>query len=165
MLLHNQSKQALSWSMSGKTFKCDAWGSIDIPDKFVAACKSRGLPLGPSPVAPEIRAKRKVEDDRLATDDSAVRAIANERDEAKANLESARAELEKASVEISNARSEAEKLKKSCADLHRQLNDAKAAKEAAEKLAAAAQNAAAKSEERALKAEALLSQSQGKKNR
>lgn len=60
MELHNQTRNALNFSIGKHDFECEPYGAVTVPDHLVEFVRSRGLPLKTTPVA--------------ATERSAVRA-------------------------------------------------------------------------------------------
>lgn len=159
MRLHNQTKKHLSWKM-GEQFECAPWGHVIVPDEMVSAVKSRGLPLDVTPVAPEMRAQARVEDQQAAEREAPLHALRKAADEALAGERTAKEEVERLQIELSQAneaRREAESLLVAKnGELSRALSD----KAAAESLLVDASSLATASEERALKAEALLGETQ-----
>ena len=83
-------------------FSCDPWGSVEVPEKLVALCGKRQLPLGQSPVAPETKASvRSKSADREAKADE-VRVLREQLTDALAQSKASDAELESVRGELTN---------------------------------------------------------------
>lgn len=134
MLLYNQTKNPLRWKISMTTYTCDAWGSVEIPDMFVMHCKTRGLPLDVSPVAPEVRANVGLADATSKANSDELVILRNEVELARSSEKSAKSELEKVKTSLSDAQSDATKLQVSVAEQKRVNGEQKAELQAAEKL-------------------------------
>lgn len=158
MLLFNQTKNALSWSMSGQTFACEPWGSIDLADDLATLSRKRGVPLDVAPVPPEHRAQQRVADERRASDDSVLLAMKDRAEAAEAAARSAREELGRVKTELSESRGDTKRvtaeLETRTSELARALADKKTAEELLDQEAKRATDAEAK----AIKAEALLAE-------
>lgn len=159
MLLYNQTKKHLSWKM-GEQFECAPWGHVSIPDELVDAVKGRGLPLDVTPVAPELRAQARVEDQQSADREAPLHALRKAADEAQASERSAKAEVERLQISLGEATAARAVAEKALAEKSDELSRAMSEKAAAEGLLAEAGSQATASEERALKAEALLAEAQ-----
>jgi hypothetical protein len=164
MLLFNQTNRALSWSFSGVKFACAAWESPvpDVPNEWVEACKRIGLPLSTTPVAPETRANKRVEEERVAASDDVVRQLNEQISEAKADADAARRELEKAHARLSDVVNQKRELEKSNEALSRKLESAEENRAAADALLSETAKQAELAETRAVKAEALLTEKKRK---
>lgn len=162
MRLFNQSKHQLGWSMGGQSFTCEPWGSVDVPEELVGAAKSRGLPLGPVQVAPEVRAHVRIAEERAAADQAPLLALRKEADEALAREKAAIAELERCQGDLARLNRDYRETNERIATLTDKLARAEADKAAAETLLSETSAQATASEARAIKAEALLSEKQPK---
>jgi hypothetical protein len=158
--LYNQTKSELRFTIGMQGFQCEPWGSLEMPSMFVVHCEKRGLPLGRTPVAPELRAHQRLQDEQeSARSDDLVqlrKLLENAKAQAKTNAEqladeqAAKGDALRRIAELETA------LAKSQADLKASLADKKAAEDL---LAETARNAT-NSEERALRAEAKLEAAQ-----
>lgn len=162
MLQFNQTKNALKWSMSGQVFDCEPWGSIDLDAEQAAASLSRGLPLGPAPVAPEVRAQRRLAEEAEDADKQAFQALKREADEAKAAAKDAKERLELSLVELAEAKDATRKANAEIASLKQRVTELEADRTAAEQLIQETSKAAAESEAKAIKAEALSKKKPGR---
>jgi hypothetical protein len=120
--LYNQSKHPLKWTINMTTYTCDAYGPVDVPDMFVVHCKTRGLPLDVTPVAPEVRAQ-----DGLAAATQAAKAdeLLNLRHECellKASERTAKMELERALADLASAKEQAGNASGAASELKKQLD-------------------------------------------
>jgi len=158
MLLFNQTKNHLKWSMGGQSFACEPWASLDLPDEIAEHCTKRGIPLGVAPVAPEHRAQVRVEDERKASDDSALLAMKDRAEAAEADARAARGELTQAKQDLSAARGESKRLADELEKRTGELSRCQADKKTAEELLDAEAKRATDAEAKAIKAEALLSE-------
>lgn len=158
MLLFNQSKNQLSWDMNGVVYGCEPWGTVDVPDEFVPAVRSRGLPLGPVQVAPEIRAQERIAEEQAAATQAPILALRKEADEAKARERAAVEELERTQAERDQARKALREAQAETDAVKARLQRSEADRIAAEKLLSDASAQATESEARAIKAEALLAE-------
>lgn len=158
MRLFNQTKNELAWSMGGQAYGCEPWGSLEVPDELVPACRSRGLPLDVAPVSPEARAQVRVADERAAADQAPLLALKAQAENAQAGEREAKRELESASVEISRLRSELRAANELADSLRDQLARVTSDKDAAEQLMSAAEQRATEAEAKAIRAEALLTE-------
>ena len=156
--LFNQTNKPLSWKLSGQAFTCDPWGSVDVPREYVDPCKKLGLPLAETPIAPELRAARRVEEERAAASDDVFSKVQADLKDALAAKESANAfseeqqkKAEHLAAKVREALTENERLKG-------QLKELAADKKAAEDLLGEESRKAALAEERAQKAEAILAE-------
>lgn len=155
MRLYNQTKKHLSWKM-GEHFECAPWGHVSVPDELLDAVKSRGLPLDVTPVAPELRAQARVEDQQNADREAPLHALRKAADEALASERSAKAEVERLQVALGAANEARSAAEKALAEKSEELARALSEKSAAESLLTESASQATAAEERALKAEALL---------
>ncbi len=155
MLRFNQTKNALSWKLSGQVFTCEPWGSVDIPDGLVQACVSMGLPLGVSATAPEQRAQERIEEEKRARENDAFAAVLRRAEAAEADAKAAKAELERLQVAMSDTRAAFVKLSTERDALAGELARTKADKDAAERLLSEQAQRAEDAEVKAQKAEAL----------
>lgn len=102
MKLYNQSKNPLRWKIGMTQFTCEPWGEVDVQDMFVEHCKARGLPLGVSPVAPEVKADVALANaNELARRDE-ILALQHELALARASEGTAKLEVEKIARELSD---------------------------------------------------------------
>lgn len=163
-LLFNQTNKQLSWSMGGRKFSCAPWESVDIPGDLADACKRRGLPLGVTPVPPETRATRRVEESKQAASNDELTALKAQIKDAKAEAASS---SEFAAKQQRATESLTQKLRETQAEnarLREQLSSVTADKKAAEDLLSDTAKQATHAEERALKAEAVLNERKSKKS-
>jgi hypothetical protein len=155
MLQFNQTKHALKWRMSGHTFTCEPWGSIDLEPWQAEACKRRGLPLGPAPVDPEVRATRRLAEEQEEASKGAFQALKREADEAKGAARASKEQLDATLVELDTERGKTRLLRDKVAKCEQRISELEADAKAAEQLIQETAKAAAQSEERAIKAEAV----------
>jgi hypothetical protein len=160
MRLYNQTKHNLRWDMSGHVFTAEPWGHVHVPDEFVDAVKSRGLPLDIAPVPPEARAKVRIADQAAADQEAPLRALKAQLDDAQASERSAKEELERMSVELSKARADLRSEQEQALNMLSEIERMKADLDAANKLVAEHAAKAAASEERAIKAEAVKAETE-----
>lgn len=159
--LHNQTKNAISWDMSGKRFACEPWGPVDIPEGLVDIAKGYGLPLGPVPVAPEFRAQQRVTDEQETAKSDATRALKNEITLAKAEAVEAVREVERLNLKLQEVRTQYRELSSEHDSLKRDYASALADKKAAEDLLADTARQATDAEEKAIRAEARMNEALG----
>ena len=95
MKLYNQINRPLRWNINLTAFSCDPYGEVDVPDMFVEHCKARGLPLGVTPVASEVKAAKTLEAATSAAKNDEVLALTKQLSEATAAEKVAKEELEK----------------------------------------------------------------------
>lgn len=158
MLRFNQTKNRLSWSMSGQAFECEPWGSVEIPDEFWEACLSRGLPLGISAAAPERRAQERIEEEKRAREGDAFSTVLKRAESAEAYAKDCKLQLERAQIELSEAHAALVKADTKNVALANELARTKADKEAAEQLLSQEAKRAEDAEVKAQKAEALATE-------
>jgi hypothetical protein len=154
MLQFNQTKHALKWSMGGQAFACEPWGSVKLEPEQVEACKRRGLPLAPAPVAPEDRAARVVAEEHAEASKGELQTLKREADEAKAAAAASKRDADTALVELDAERGKVRLLKDKVAKLEQHVTKLEADAKAAEQLIQETAKAAADSEAKAIKAEA-----------
>lgn len=158
MLAFNQTKHDLSWSLAGQKYSCEAWGSVDVPETLWPACKQLGLPLDVASVPPELRAQVRIEDERRASDDSALHALKDRAEKAEATARSLKGDLERTITERDEARGETKRAVSAIEDLRSQLTRANADKKTAEEMLDAEAKRATDAEAARIKAEALLAE-------
>ncbi len=158
MLAFNQTKHDLSWSLAGQKYACEGWGSVDVPEELWPACKRLGLPLDVASVPPELRAQVRIEDERKASDDSALHALKDRADKAEATARSLKGELERTITERDEARGGAKQALAEIEALKSKLARAEADKKTAEEMLDTEAKRATDAEAARIKAEALLSE-------
>lgn len=158
MLAFNQTKHDLSWSLAGQKYSCEAWGSVDVPEELWPACKKLGLPLDVASVPPELRAQVRIEDERKASDDSALHALKERAEMAEASARSLKDELQRNIVELAESRGETKRANDEILALKSALARANADKKAAEEMLDAEAKRATDAEAKAIKAEALATE-------
>ena len=158
MLAFNQTKHDLSWSLSGQKYSCEAWGSVDLPEELWLASKRLGLPLDVSPVPPEHRAKVQVEDERKASDESALFALKARAEAAEAEARATKGEIERVKTELSESQGKVKHFAKESERILGLLNAALVEKVTAEKLMDEANKRATEAEAKVIKADSLLSE-------
>lgn len=149
--LYNQTKNALSFEMGGKKYGCEAWGSVELPEKYLPFVTSYGLPLGPVPVVPEMRARVIVEEELDASRKSDLRKQREEALTAQAQARAAGEELGRAQIELGQARQRCAALEDEIRRRDDQIASLVAEKKAADELLQETARQATAAEERALK--------------
>lgn len=117
MKQYNQSDRAISWEMGGKSFSCEPYGSVDVPDELVPFARKRGLPLSGAPVAAEAKALRKAEAEKKYAEESDVIKMRDQ-------LAVLEASVKTAEVELDKERAAATKLAKKADNLEDKLREA-----------------------------------------
>lgn len=158
MLAFNQTKHDLTWSLAGQKYSCEAWGSVDVPEELWSACKRLGLPLDVASVPPELRAQVRIEDERKASDDSALHALKERAEKAEVTARSLKGELERTITERDEARGDTKRALGTIEELRSQLARANADKATAEEMLDAEAKRATDAEAARIKAEALLAE-------
>ncbi len=155
MLLFNQTKNPLKWTMGGQVFACDPWGSVDLESGQVKACLRRGLPLASTPIDPEVRATRRIAEEQEEASKGVFQALEREANEAKGAAKAAKTQLDATLAELDAERGKTRLLREKVAKLEQHVAELEADAKAAEQLIQETSKAAADSEARAIKAEAL----------
>lgn len=95
MKLYNQTNKPLRWDISMTTYTADPYGEVIVPDMYVEHCKARQLPLDVTPVAPEIKANKSLEEVSDTAKRDALVAVQKQLSEAVAAENVAKSELVK----------------------------------------------------------------------
>lgn len=120
MKQYNQSDKSLSWEMGGKSFSCEAYGFVDVPDELVPFARKRGLPLSGAPVAAEAKALRKAAAEKKYAEESDVIKMREQLAVLEASVKTAEAELDKERAAATKLAKKSENL----GDKLREANDA-----------------------------------------
>ncbi len=132
--LYNQSKNPLKWSINMTTYVCEPYGSVVVPDMFVLHCKSRGLPLDVSPIAPEVRAQDGLAAATEAAKNDELLNLRHDLELAKASEKTTKVELERALGELGTHSEQIGKLMQALGETKRQLELVTGEKTATEQL-------------------------------
>lgn len=101
--LYNQTNKRLSWEMGAKTFSCAPFDYVEIPDDLVDPCRSRGLPLGVTPIAPETKAKSALDAEQEAARKDEFRQLRLELETVQAGERTAKSTAESLSDQLSDS--------------------------------------------------------------
>lgn len=156
--LFNQGKPALKWDMGGRTWRCEAYGAVDMPDELVEHCTKRGLPLGLNQVAPEIKALVNLDEASVAARSDEVLALKHDLGVAQIALSSAKSDLENAVAHTKALETAVTARDHKVAELALQLKEVSADKLASEQLLAETAKQLAEAEQRATLAETALAE-------
>lgn len=156
--LFNQGKPALKWDMSGRTWSCEAYGAVDMPDDLVEHCLKRGLPLGLNQVAPEIKALVSLDEASVAARSDEVLALKHDLGVANIALSSAKSELEAAVAQVKSLENAVTARDHKVTELGLQLKEVSADKLASEQLLSETAKSLADAEQRATLAETALAE-------
>jgi predicted RNase H-like nuclease (RuvC/YqgF family) len=155
MLRFNQSKNKLKFSLSGRPFECEPWGSVDLTDEQFAACLRRGMPLGQAPAATEVRANVRIAQQKEEADQNVVISLRKEADEAKAQLDVATKRLDEVVGELDKAKAENRKLHEALEAADEKIAALKSEAKAAEEMLNDVARESAELEEQRIREEAL----------
>lgn len=148
---HNQTKQRLSWDMGGRKFSCEPWGSVELPENLVVHCRKRGIPLDVVPVAPEMRAHVRMQDEIDAARADDIKALQRQVKTAQASEAFAKEELNRVQLQSDKVGARCRELEAECARLEAELESCKADKRAADELIEETAKQATDAEEKALR--------------
>lgn len=117
MIQFNQTQARLQWQIGSESFAADPWSRVEpeLSESALAASLRRGVPIGPIPIDPETRAKRKEQSDKTAAEAGVLRALKREAEEAKAETRSAKETLEATLSERDSLLVELRKLREAAA--------------------------------------------------
>lgn len=130
MRLYNQTNSKLSWQFGSRHFSAEPFGPVEIPEQFVAFCRRRRLPLDVSPIAPEVKAKALVEEEKTAERNDEIRRLKDSLEIAVATERSAKAEAMAEKQELAAAREKIGQLEKALTKAADQLRATEADKAA-----------------------------------
>lgn len=155
-LQFNQTKRALSWTIGGKTFQCDAFESVDIPIDLIEPSQNRGIPIAATPVAPEVRAARKVEEEKVKASNDAWKALQRRLEEAQASAKLSKEHAEQHQRKVEELAAQLREKESVIADLEQRLHTSDNEKKAVEELLKETARSATETEERAQRAGAVM---------
>jgi len=141
MKLYNQGPNTLRWEMVPHgMLTCEPWGAIDLPEDAAVKIVKMGVPLGPSPVPPEHKARAVAEHEEAKARNTELEQLKRALLDAQERVASQDRELldvksarDRLSVEVSEWQSMAKESEsaKTAAELERDAFKAKFAEQAA----------------------------------
>jgi len=155
-LQFNQTKRALSWTIGGKSFQCDAFDSVDVPIDLIEPSQKRGIPISATPVAPEVRAARKVEEEKVKASNDAWKALQRRVGEAEASVKLSTEHAEQHQRKVEDLVAQVREKDSVIAGLEQRLRTSDNEKKAVEELLKETARSATEAEERAQRAGAVM---------
>jgi chromosome segregation ATPase len=135
MRLFNQTGNQLRWDMSPHgVFTCEPWGSLEIKESLVPFVLQLGVPIGKIPVAPEIKAQRRVEQAQTEAAEDVTRQLRDSLLASQAETAAARREVDIRQSELERINARAEKLARELESVRSELEASQVERTAAEAL-------------------------------